>query len=137
MALKTQGTLIEIEEPLASGTWVALFEITGGDLYDGEAAQIDTTHLQSTRLEFLMGLPDEGTVTLRGNFDPSQASHALLRARRNGQTLSKFRVTWTDPAPATVDTFEAFVLRVSASGDVNNKWNLTTTLRITDEVTTT
>lgn len=133
MVLESQGVCFEVEEPLLSDSWVEVGEVTSFTLYDGEASQIDSTHLKSTRREFFMGLPDEGTVTLSVQFSPTDSSHALLRARRNTRTKSRMRVTWTDTA-GTREVFEFYCLRVTPRGQVDEKVEADVTIRITGEV---
>ena len=83
--------------------------ITG---FDGKAAEIDTTNLQSQAKEFQMGLQDFGNCTL-GMFQLSDAGQTQLRLSKSGQALTAFSLALSD---GTVAAFLAFVVQYTFSG---------------------
>ncbi len=136
MALRSQGTLLKAgdgAQPTESFT--SIFQITGFRGPDGQAAEINTSHLESTRVEIIMGLADEGSITAALQWDPSEASHAQLIADRNNATLRNFEIHWTS-TPVKISSLSAFVLRVARAVEVDQKVTAEVTLRITGEVVT-
>lgn len=102
-------------EVLTQGT--ALYVATGGtvitkignvpnvDGLGGASSDIDVTNFDSTAMEYLQGLNDEGTASINLNWSPEDASHDTLFALKQ----SKERVQWCvaaadgTAAPTAVD----------------------------------
>jgi hypothetical protein len=57
-AIETQGFQLMIGNGDSPLTYTEVKEITKFQGFDGQAAEIDTTHLRSTAKEYLMGLQD-------------------------------------------------------------------------------
>ena len=133
-AIVFQGTLFQRETSAGSGVYETIAEVTSTDGPDGQAAEIGVTHAQSTRIEILMGLPDEGTITLAFNLVPGDSVQTGLRTDRNNQTLRNFKLILTDAATTEL-TFAAYVLSFSISSEVDDKWSGTAVLRVTGEIT--
>jgi len=112
--------------------WTEIGEITDFSGPDGTANEIDTTHLGSTAKEFLMGLPDEGSISLSINWEPSDTGQQAVIAARKARTEKDFKITYSDSSTAT---FKGYVLGLSSSGAVDGKIDGSITIRITDEVT--
>lgn len=115
-------------------TYTEVSEITDWSGPDGQATVIDTTHLQSTYKEFLMGLPDEGQVTFTMNRDFSDAGQSACIAAREARAPIGFKMTYSD---GTYQTFDAVVLSFSISGAVDDKVPASMVIKITGAVTTT
>lgn len=62
----------------------------------GQAAVIDITHIQSTAKEKMMGLRDEGQLTLTMNYDPTDAGQAGLISDRAARERRIFDMLFTD-----------------------------------------
>jgi hypothetical protein len=73
--------------------------------FDGQATEVDTTHLRSTAKEYVLGLQDFGNVTL-SMFTVSDAGQARLRALKAQGNAAAFAVTLSDNSVAA---FMAFV----------------------------
>jgi len=73
--------------------------------FDGQATEVDTTHLRSTTKEYVLGLQDFGNVTL-SMFTVSDAGQARLRALKAQGNAAAFAVTLSDNSVAA---FMAFV----------------------------
>ena len=125
----TDNTGAALATPVA---WTEIGEVTDFSGPDGTASEIDTTHLQSTAKEFLMGLPDEGNFTLSINWEPSDTGQAAAIAARKARAEKNFKVTYSDDSTAT---FKGYILGLSSSGAVDGKIDGSITIRITDEVT--
>lgn len=134
MAFNAQGTTIA-RESNTPGTYVTIGEIRSFQGPGGQAAIIDATTLQSTGKEKVMGLQDEGQITLEANlaFGSDLAQQGLL-ADRAAQTKRKFKITFSN-AEQTTGTFEAFVMGFTIAGGVDALTTATIVLEVTGSIT--
>lgn len=96
-------------------TMVEVGEVRGiTSAFDGEAADIDVTHLRSVGKEYLTGLPEFGNVSLT-LWLPSSADtgQARLRALREIQSSTAFSITL---ASGQVSAFVGLVKSFALSG---------------------
>ncbi len=113
-ALESAGVLLQhgrIVGSTEADTYVTIAEVTDIDGPGGDAAVIPVTHLESTAIEKLIGLPDEGSVDLSLNLsspDSTTDGQALLRSDRTARNKRQYRIMLTDSA-ATAIKFNAFV----------------------------
>ena len=104
MALKSQTSTVHISNEDAdltaygSATFAKVGEVTSIGAPSGEAADIDTTHLESTAKEYLIGLPDEGNVELAMNAVAADAGHTVLIAAKDAQSRRWVKITWSSGA---------------------------------------
>jgi hypothetical protein len=132
-ALETQGFKFEIADPTTSPlAYVEVGEVTSFTGFDGAAAEIDVTHLQSVAKEWLMGLQDFGTFNLEVNYLPTDAGQDDMRAAKASRDIQAFRVTFSDNSTAT---FQGYVLSAPVSGGVDAKVDGSFAVRITGNVT--
>jgi hypothetical protein len=133
-AIPTQGTLFKRGDGGSPEVFTTIGEVTGFDgLAGGKASVIDATHLQSAFKEKLMGLPDEGQVSLTLNFVPSDAQQIAMRADRAARTKRNFRVVFTDSGNETAN-FSGFVLTFPISAKPDSKVDLGVTIEITGPI---
>src|SRR5690242_14946766 len=130
MAIRTQGTIIE-HLKTAPSTYEVIGEVISFDGPGGKAAIIDITNLASLAKEKLPGLPDEGQFSMVCNFAGGDTGQQALAAARSGQTLTHFKVTFTD---TSVAVFDAYVMEYKISGKADSKVELALTLEITGAV---
>lgn len=130
-AIETQGFKFEISPATSPLVWTEVKEIVSFSGFDGQAAEIDVTHLQSTAKEFLMGLQDFGNFTLEANYLPADAGQDAMRAAKASRDIKTFRCTFSD---ATTATFSGYVLSASASGGVDSKVDTSFNVRISGDV---
>lgn len=110
-AIQSQGTVISYSDGGSPTSFTALGNVTGISGLGGGSANInDVTNLDSTFKEKLLGLPDEGQITVNINFDPDNAGHIYLRNARKNRTRLEFRITMTDTTPA-VAAFFGYVMQ--------------------------
>jgi hypothetical protein len=137
-ALDSQGMLLQYLDttasPLSPQTFTTIPEISNISGPGGQANEIDVTDLSSTAKEFRMGLQDEGSITIDMNYIPANAVHAAMRTARANQTLTTFRIKFTD-SPNTVWTFTAFVLGFEVSNSVDDVTKASMTLRVSGSIT--
>ena len=131
-AMETQGTQFDIGNGDSPLTYTEIKEVASFTGFDGSAAEIDTTHLQSTAKEFLMGLQDFGSFTMEANQLPADPGQVLLRAAKASRAIQDIKITFSDASTAT---FQAYVLSASQSGGVDAKVDTSFTLRISGDVT--
>lgn len=131
-AIETQGFELEIgnlDDPL---TYTEVVAITGFSGFDGQAAEIDATHLKSTAKEFLMGLQDFGTFSVDTNYLPADAGQVLMRSAKATRVIQDFRITFSD---TSVATFQGYVLSAPTNGGVDAKVDGSFSIRISGDVT--
>jgi hypothetical protein len=100
----------------------------------GQASEIDVTTLESTAKEFLMGLQDEGEISMDVNYDPADVGQKFCREARASQTRNSYRITFPNDAATTLD-FLAFCKGFSLSGGVDDVVKGSISLRVTGAVT--
>ena len=87
-----------------------ILEVSG---FDGSAAEIDVTQIDSTSKEYIIGLQDFGTATLRAFLAPTDAGQTLLRGLRAQAALAAYSVLLASGQQAT---FMAYVRQFTFSG---------------------
>jgi hypothetical protein len=131
-AFNSQGTTIA-REGNTPGTYVALAEIRSFSGPGGTAAVIDATTLGSDGKEKVMGLQDEGTLSLEMNFVPGDTGQQALLSDRSLQQVKNFKITFSNSANSTA-TFGAYVTGFTVAGGVDALTTATVTLEITGAV---
>jgi Lambda phage tail tube protein, TTP len=131
-ALKSQGIVVAYET--TPGTYAPIGEVVTIEGPGGEATIIDATHLQSTAKEKLIGLPDEGRVTLGVNLVPGDAGQTQMRADRLAATRRNYKITLTDTATTEL-TFAAYCMGFSISAGIDDKVSANIQLEVTGAVT--
>ena len=124
MALESQGVIIFWSTSTAASTAAAdvVGEVVSFSGPGGNAAVIDVTHLGSTAKEKMMGLPDEGQLTLECNLAPTDTGQIGLRSARAARAKKKAVIKLTDSTSApTKLIFDAYCLNFSINGSVDNK----------------
>ena len=127
-AIESQGIVLSYS--IGSPTEFApIGNVTGFTGPGGAAAVIDISNLDSTAKEKLMGLPDEGQLTLDINYDPDNASHIALRGARRARTRCEFSIALTDATPTTLSFF-GYVLGFSLTASVDAALKASMTIEI-------
>ncbi|MDB4312007.1 phage tail protein [bacterium] len=136
--LLSQGTGIYISDLASPEVFSEIGQVMTISGPDGSASEIDVTNLSSTAKEFVIGLPDEGSVSLEVSFDyqSATAGHDTLHTARISQILQHFQIRLSD-SPRTVVDFQAYVTQFSLSLGVDDKVQATFGLRITGAATIT
>jgi hypothetical protein len=131
-AIETQGFTFKIGNGDSPLTYTTVGSVVSFSGLDGEAAEIDVTHLQSTAKEYLMGLQDFGNWSLEVNYLPADAGQDLLRAAKASRAIQDFQATLSD---GTLITFQGFVKSNPVSGGVDAKVDGSFSIRISGNVT--
>lgn len=132
-AVETQGTVFAINSAgSGSPVWTTIKGIVSFSGFDGQAAEIDISDMESVAKEFLIGLPDNGSLSLDANWMPADAGQVALRTARTARTLESFKITWSDN---TTTTFSGYVMQASRNGGVDAKVDTSFVIRISGAVT--
>ena len=131
-AIESQGFLVEIGNGDSPLTYTEVKEVQTFTAFDGSAAEIDVTNLQSTAKEFRMGLQDNGNFSMDLNYLPADAGQVLVRAAKASRVIQDFRLTFSD---ATTATFQGFVTTAPRTGGVDGVVETSFTIRISGDVT--
>ena len=131
-AIETQGTVLSIKT--GPTTFTPIAQITDFSAFSGSASVIDTTNLDSTAKEKLMGLQDFGKVSLSFNLIPSDAGQVALEAAKASRALTEFKLVLSE---GTSYSFSGFVLNKSLTGAVYDKMSSSATIEISGNVTVT
>jgi len=124
MAIKSQTSTVHISNESAdstaygSATFDKVGEVTNIGAPSGEAADIDTTHLESTAKEYLIGLPDNGNIEIGMNAIEGDAGHSELITAMNAQTRRWVKITWSS---GSVWYIKALVKKYTWSAGVDAK----------------
>jgi len=132
--LESQGTVLQVGDGASPEVFTACGEVKEIGGPSGSAPVIDVSNLSSTKREKIMGLPDEGQVSIQCNYDHNDTVQAALRAARTARTAKNFKIITSD-SPSETLSFTAYVLEFSLSFAVDEVVTLTVTLEITDAVT--
>jgi len=135
-ALPSQGAALKLGQGDGPPeTFTAIGEVIGiSGVGGGSASEIDVTNLASSGKEFLMGLKDEGEVSVTLNLDTGDTQQTALRTARDNSILKNFELELTD-SPPTILSFSAFVKTFNVGVAVDDKIGLETSLRISGAVT--
>lgn len=131
-ALESQGTKLEIRTGVGPDVFTEVKEIVSFTGFDGEASEIDVSHMQSTAKEFRMGLADSGGFSVDANYLPEDPGQVAVREAKDDRTLQTFRLTYSD---GSKNQFTAFVKSAPQSGGVDDKISTSFSLRISGSVT--
>lgn len=103
--------------------------------FDGSASELDTTNLDSTAKEFILGLVDNGQFTIEIDADKDDASHQALQAKRGAGTRSSFKLVLPGTGANRTYTFDGFVKKFSLAGGVDQIVKSPCDIRISGPVT--
>lgn len=133
-AVESQGVKFAVSDGGSPSAFSNVGNITGIKGPGGSANVIDITNLDSVAREKLMGVPDEGQITLDINLDPDNTQHQQLRTARANRTRLEGRITLTDSTPA-VGQFYFYVLGYAHDIHVDNPIKVSVTLEVDGPVT--
>ncbi len=136
MALESQGMWVTFSTSSANNTATsaAIEEVNSVNGPSGSANVIDVTHLQSTAKEKLIGLRDEGQISLDINFIATAAIQTKLREARAARTESNIALLFNNTG-RTMAAMKCFVSGFAISGAVDNKMTAAVTIEINGPVT--
>lgn len=115
--------------------WTPLCEVTGmsGLGKTNELVEI-TTFCSGGVKEFAPGLADGAEVTIEGNFVPTDAGLAALRAAVNSRQTRDFRLVMTDGTNTKTFYFRGACLSWSITPSNTDKNGISFTVKISGEI---
>lgn len=97
-------------------TYTKINGLTTFSGFDGAPSELDTTDLDSTAMEYISGLKDEGKFGFEIKIIKTDAGQISARAARTSGALTGFKLTLPD---TSVATFNVIVKTFPTSGAVN------------------
>jgi hypothetical protein len=131
----TFGTTGSTARKLTGYTMELIGEITDFTGPGGQAQVIDITSINSTAKEKLIGIRDEGQVSISLNYSPTDAGQVGLKEDRDLRTRQKYAMRMTDVTTGASALpswcyFNGYCLAFSISGAVDNKVSANAVLEI-------
>lgn len=109
-AIRALGsTIARLDTTVSPNTYNTINNITGFPAPSPEAPDIDVSDLGSSAREYLVGLKDNGEITLTGFYNPNDAEHGVLQAAAGNADSYTFRITLADVSPQQTIDFTARV----------------------------
>ena len=131
--INTVGKTITAAGTATPLSWTKIENLVSFKGFDGQAAEIDITDLDSTAKEFLVGLQDWGTLSFDVNRDFSDAGQMALDASKRAGTLKAYKLTLPN---GKTRTFNALCKNSPLEGGVDQAVKTSgVTLRISGDVT--
>jgi hypothetical protein len=112
--------------------YTEISEVKSFSGFDGQASEIDVTHLQSAAKEFRLGLDDSGGFSFELNTINDDAGQIALLASKNAGTQKSYKLTLPS---GDVATFEAYAKSFPITGGVDGIVASSVSLRITGAIT--
>lgn len=142
MAYNAQGSYVYWSTTTVLSTAIAIGSVVGFNGPSGSAPIIDATHLQSTAKEKIMGLADEGQISLDCQFNPSDSGQTKLRECRAARTKGHWAIkhSYTSVAASTQGyqwDGKGYCTGFAIQGAVDQVVKLTATIEITGAVSQT
>jgi len=125
------GTLTASAGTLTPVAHTVIAEVKTFSGFDGQASEIDVTHLLSTAKEFRLGLVDEGGFSFEMNQINTDPGQTALRASKNAGTIRSYVLTLPNAETAT---FTAFAKGLPTAGGVDGVVTSSVALRISGSV---
>lgn len=149
--VKTQGTEFFILDATDTGNEVRkIAQITGfSGVGSGSATEIDTTNFDSLAKEFVIGLRDNGSITINLDWDPADGSHETLNTLVGGANKRfiigssasaadpSYTSTFTIPTDRDTIDFQAGVVSFQLDAATDDVWRGTVELRVSGALTIT
>ena len=136
-AIVARGTTLGVGDAASPEVYTTIANLDGWSGPSSNAADIEITDLSSTSKEFLLDLIDHGTVSVQGNFDPSNTQHIQLESDNRASTARNYQIKFvssaTSPAPSW--TFNARVSEFSVDPAIASALRMSFTLRVTGDKT--
>lgn len=112
-------------------TYTEIGEVKTWSGLDGQANEIDVTHIRSTAKEYRLGLQDFGNFQIDLNQIFGDAGQAALKAAKAAGTVKSCKITYPS---LNTQTFDALVKSFSTSGGVDNVLAGSVQFRVTGAV---
>lgn len=133
-AIQVNTTGKDIEGLAASAlqkAYTSVANVKNWSGFDGQAAEVDVTHLRSKAREIRLGLQDFGSISFDINPDYEDAGQNAMRASKAAASRLNYKLTYPN---GKVASFGAYVRAMPESGAVDEVIGGSAELRIDGEV---
>jgi hypothetical protein len=128
----TTGKTITAAGTATPVTYTTIGNVKSYSGFDGEASEIDVTHLLSSAKEYRLGLIDPGNLSFECDQDDNDAGQVAVLAAQVAGTIQNMKLTFSN---GKVASFTAFVKKFTRSGGVDQVLKSQCDLRISGAVT--
>lgn len=130
--VKTQGTALSVSKTTTLDpkddalTWADLsVTIKQPQFQGGQSDEIETTVLASVAKEFTIGLADNGTFSMSGNWKADDEAQTVLRTARDDAEPRAFKAVFKDgTSSAFLGLVTQFTWDAAPNGTVNGTFNV-------------
>ena len=137
IALQSQGTELSVSQDGGSSYTDLGCVIDGFSGPGGSKPEIDVTTLCSAGQEFIDGLPDFGSISFTGLYNPnSEACQTLLSLYKGGRSNVDWKITFSDTSGSTWE-FQGYVSEFSVNIQKNEVVRLSGAIRVSGDITET
>lgn len=126
-----QGTVITYQNAALAAQTVGGMDTISG-LGGGSASTEIVSTFASTAVEKRSGLVDNGSFTLSGFYDRSDAGQAAMYTALESSALREMVVTKSN---SEIGTFDALITSVSQDGSTDESWKVSVTVEISGDIT--
>jgi hypothetical protein len=116
-------------------TFTAINNLLSFSGFDGTAAELDRTNMQSTAKEYLLGLIDGGQFSVEIHIDNNDAGQAALRAKQQSGAATAFKLVLPGAVSNLTYTFSGLIKKFAVNGGVDQLVKGSADIRITGAVT--
>src|SRR5687768_8893913 len=134
-AQSAQGMTLQMSPSGSAEVYVTIPELRNINGPTGQANEIDVTDLSSTGKEYVLGLQDFGDITADGFYLSDNAIHRAVKAAFSDGVVRKFRLPFTDTAPATIWEFSGYIKTFSITAGVDQVVGMNLAVRTTGDIT--
>lgn len=140
--VKTQGTALSVSktttlDPAESGLEYADLSVTikQPQFQGGQSDEIEVTTLASEAKEFTVGLADNGTFSMSGNWKADDEAQTVLRTARDDGEPRAFKSVFKDDTSSTfLGLVTQFTWDAAPNGTVNGTFNVRITGKVSFDV---
>ena len=132
--LEAQGCAVFWSSTTAASTANAIGNVVDFSGPSGAAAVIDITSLSDSAKVKMMGIPDEGQLSLSVFYDPANTAQGLLQTDRAARNKRKCVIKFTD-ASSNHAIFDAYCLQFAVNAAVDDAVKANVVFEVADEVT--
>lgn len=130
--ISAQGSTLSVNTGTqAVPVWLKINGVQSFSGLDGAASDIDTTDLDSTAMEYINGLVDEGKFSFDIKILHTDPGQVAVRAARTSGALTGMKLTLPD---TSIATFQVLVKAIPMTGGVNAVLKTTVDTKISGPV---
>jgi Lambda phage tail tube protein, TTP len=117
-----------------AAAWTQIKNLTAAKGIDGSAKEIDVTNHDSTAVEILLGLQDNGQFSVTVDGDNADAGQVACQTARADGAIRTFKYVLPAGSLPTA-TFTGFVKKFDVDATINDKFKRSLDIRISGAVT--